>query len=235
MRLHRFYVNKPLGEEIVVENVDSGKELIHQWTHVFRYTHGDEVVLFSDSDPGTDYCYRITSLEKGSVSLHPVSLQRNILPSQEVTLVMALVKKDTFETVARQTTELGVSAIIPLLATRSEKKSLNMERLRAIVTEAAEQSGRGTVPRISQILTVDEVLATTTDHTHVIGSLQGTSSLERTDDKLALWVGPEGGWTTEEEELFKQRGFTLHKLANTTLKADTAAVALLTNVLSPLA
>ena len=238
MRLHRFYINKPLGEEIVVENSGSEKEcnskLLHQWIHVFRYTRGDEVVLFSDSDPGTDHCYRIISLEKGYVSLSLISLQRNSVPSQEVTLVMALVKKDTFETVARQATELGVSAIVPLLAARSEKKSLNMERLRAIVIEAAEQSGRGTIPKISEILTRDEVLAMTTDRTHVVGSLQGTRPLVRTDGKLALWVGPEGGWTIEEEEVFKQRGFTLHKLTDTTLKADTAAIALLTNVLSPL-
>ena len=96
MRLHRFYVNKPLGEEIVVENED-GRKLIHQWTNVFRYESGDEVFLFSDQNPGTDYLYRLTSVSKEVITLVPISQQKNIVPSPDVVLVMALVKKDTFE------------------------------------------------------------------------------------------------------------------------------------------
>lgn len=232
MRLHRFYIDKPLGEEIVVENVDSGKELIHQWTHVFRYTSGDEVFLFSNSQPGTDHLYTITTVEKNRITLAPRSTTANILTDHEIILVMALVKKDTFETIVRQATELGVSRIIPLAASRSEKKNLNFERLLAIAREAAEQSGRGMVPVISQIMNPGEAFQATIGKRNIAGSLQGSPLSNAVNENLALWIGPEGGWTEGEEEEFRTRNFTLMKLTDTVLKADTAAVALLSRLVS---
>jgi 16S rRNA (uracil1498-N3)-methyltransferase len=238
MRLHRFYVNKPLGEEIVVENGGGGKgynsKLLHQWTHVFRYTSGDEVFLFSAATSGTDYLYRISSISKQAITLAPVSSVPNITPDRNVTLVMALVKKDTFETIVRQATELGVSRIIPLIADRSEKKNLNPERLQAISIEASEQSGRGTLPEITKIMTMEEALKATTDSFRIIGSLhgEGTATCKSVSGEASLWVGPEGGWTDKEEALAKEHGFHTLKLGETVLKADTAAVALLSSYLA---
>jgi 16S rRNA (uracil1498-N3)-methyltransferase len=239
MRLHRFYVNKPLGEEIVVENVD-GKELIHQWTHVFRYKSGDEVFLFSPHAPGKDFLYRISAIDKQAIALTLVSLTPNIIPSTHLTLVMALVKKDTFETIVRQATELGITRIIPLEASRSEKKNLNFDRLRAIAIEASEQSGRGTVPEITEILSFGEALTLSGESKNIIGSLGGeplqdfgiSGSFQK--EKLSLWVGPEGGWTEAEETTAKEAAFFFLKCASTVLRADTAAVALISTLLSSL-
>lgn len=238
MRLHRFYVNKPLGEELVVESA-SEKELIHQWTSVFRYTNGDSVVLFSPHSLGKDFIYSITEASKHEVRLTLSGAQDNILPNKPIILVMALVKKDTFETVVRQATELGVTAVIPLLASRSEKKNLNFERLSAIAIEASEQCGRGTVPSISDIVTFEEALAQTKDGYSIVGSLEGQnlSSLSslpnvHSEKTTYVWIGPEGGWTLEEEKSFEEQGF--HKLlcGQTVLKADTAAVSMLSLVSS---
>lgn len=236
MRLHRFYVNKPLGEEIVVENVESEKGLMHQWTTVFRYTSGDEVILFSSNDPGTDHIYKITSLSKQSITLAPLSTSKNVVPSYSFTLVMALVKKDTFETIVRQATELGITRIIPLAATRSEKKNLNFERLQIIATEASEQSGRGTVPTIDTIVSFEEALTLTKGATSIIGSLYGKNVQSVAQmgispaNGLRLWIGPEGGWTEEEENKALENGFISMKSADTVLKADTAAASLLSIV-----
>lgn len=233
MRLHRFYVNKPLGEEIVVESAKGEKELVHQWTRVFRYKSGDEVFLFSGSDPGTDYRYTITSVLKDRVVLTLLSREENILPTQDMTLVMALVKKDTFETVVRQATELGISRVIPVLADRSEKKNVNFGRLETVAREAAEQSGRGDVPSISQVMNIEGAFQATQHCKNIVGSLHGTPLSQVQEAELAIWVGPEGGWTAEEEEGFGDKGFTLMKLTDTVLKADTAAVALITAVTYP--
>lgn len=223
MRLHRFYVNKPLGEEIVVERAGEEKELFHQWTRVFRYRDGDEVILFSPSSKGTDTIYRFSSLSKDSATLVRVSSSPNILSSGNA-LVMALVKKDTFETAVRQATELGISRIIPLLAARSEKKGLNFERLSTIAKEAAEQSGRGDLPEIIPVCTMEEAFSRSSG-TLIVGSLHGEPLASQTAPWM-LWVGPEGGWTDEEEALFKEKGFTFFTCAPTTLKADTALVVL---------
>jgi 16S rRNA (uracil1498-N3)-methyltransferase len=145
---------------------------------------------------------------------------------------MAVVKKDTFETIARQATELGVTSIVPILSARSEKKNLNMERLQAIVTEAAEQSGRGTVPTIEAICSFDEALQKTSAITNIVASLRVQAHSVSDTSTCALWIGPEGGWTEEEEETFAEKGFISLRLTETTLKADTAAVAALTSILA---
>ncbi|MEN9338146.1 MAG: hypothetical protein RIQ41_460 [Candidatus Parcubacteria bacterium] len=229
MRLHRFYIHKPLGEELVVESAGEGNELIHQWAHVFRYTSGDEVILFSDVDADTqhDYVYTITLISQQEVRLAPSRTipQASTLP---ITLVMALVKKDTFETIVRQATELGVERIIPVQASRSEKKNLNFERIFAISREAAEQCGRGTLPVIDDVRRVEDAL-TLLACTSIVGSLHGTQGVldELPSQPCALWVGPEGGWTDEEEVLFREHNFIFLRCADTVLKADTAATALL--------
>lgn len=225
MRLHRFYIEQPLGEELVVEQ----SELVHQWISVFRYRCEDEVVLFSSFNIGVDYIYRIKSANKKVVILSFVSEQKNILIKKEITLCVAVVKKDTFENIVRYATELGVSKIIPVLASRSEKKNLNLARLNNIAKEASEQSGRGQVPVITEILSFDEALEEMKGNTNIFTSLYGKDSKELANkgllkNNLTLWIGPEGGWTPDEEEIAKENNFTMMKLTETVLKADTAAV-----------
>lgn len=233
MRLHRFYVNKSLGEELVVESAGEEKEILHQWNNVLRLKSGDEVFLFSSHNLGQDFLYTVLSISKKECVLTPSSTQENIFP-YPLTLCMALVKKDTFERVVRHATELGVSKIIPILADRSEKKDLNLQRLSAIAREASEQSGRGKVPEITNILTLEQALSLTHNHIHVVGSLRGKDSLlhEEIDKTICVWVGPEGGWTEEEERIFKENGCLLCKTVPTVMKADTAAVNLMSVVLS---
>jgi 16S rRNA (uracil1498-N3)-methyltransferase len=224
MRLHRFYVKQPLGEELVV----GSKELLHQWISVFRFKTGDQVLLFSSAP--YDFLYQFVSLSKKEVTLSFVSKMHNVEIPKQCTLYMALVKKDTFETVVRQATELGVSTIVPVLATRSEKKNLNFERLEQIAIEAAEQSGRGTVPEIKPIQTIAEALKKG-EKKNIVGSLYGKILPEQEaslkSSSCGVWIGPEGGWTSEEEDMFAQKDFLFLKLTNTTLKADTATVSLI--------
>jgi RsmE family RNA methyltransferase len=236
MRLHRFYIHKPLGEELVVESAgeeEDSSKLLHQWTRVFRYSSGDEVFLFSDTMPGKDFLYRITDASKDRVVLTPVSVSDNVLPEPAITLVMSLVKKDTFETVVRCATELGVHRIIPLLADRSEKKKLNFERLLSVAAEASEQSGRGTLPELLPVETMKGATKLTGSCLNIFGSIRGGSGADLPAEKgkpLAVWIGPEGGWTEEEEKALDASGYTAMKLGNTVLRADTAAVALLASV-----
>ena len=225
MRLHRFYINQPLGEEIVrVENLG----IIHQLISVFRYTIGDEVILFSGN--GYDYRYTILSSSKKEISFKLQDKNRSILVEKNVTLYMALVKKDTFEHIVRNCTELGVAQFVPIIAERSEKKNLNFERLQIIATEASEQCGRGDVPIISPIITTEEAVDDISDNKHtVVASLFGEKVSSETikntlkNKDISVFVGPEGGWSEKEEKLFEDKGFTKIKLTETVLKADTGA------------
>lgn len=219
MRLHRFYVEQPLGEDEL--HIDE-RELVHQWSSVFRYTNGDSVLLFSLASPSCDYEYFISDISKKSATLSLVTKSSNLLPPSKRFLYMALVKKDTFETIARQATELLVTDIIPIAAARSEKKNLNFERLRSIVKEASEQCGRGDIPVVHEILAFKEA-AERVDGSHILFD-KGGASLSTEGSARSIWVGPEGGWTKEEISLLKERGVQVASLGETILKADTAAV-----------
>ncbi len=219
MRLHRFYVQQSLGEEEL--HIDE-KELVHQWSSVFRYTAGDRVLLFSLASPSYDYEYSISDISKKSATLSLSKKYPNLTPSSKRVLFMALVKKDTFETIARQATELLVTSIIPVVAARSEKKNLNFERLSSIVKEASEQCGRGEVPAVHRILSFKEAAALA-DSSHVLFDKEGDAVLER-GSAHSIWIGPEGGWTPEEVTILKEKGVRVSSLGDSILKADTAAI-----------
>ncbi len=219
MRLHRFYVEQPLGEEEL--HIDE-RELVHQWSSVFRYTIGDSVLLFSLVSPHFDYEYSISDISKKSVTLSLVTASPNIQLTSKRALYMALVKKDTFETIARQATELLITDIIPVIAARSEKKNLNFERLASIVREASEQCGRGDVPVVHEILTFKDAAAQA-DTSHVLFDKGGQGLFDK-GSAQSIWIGPEGGWTIEEIALLREKGVRVTSLGDAVLKADTAAV-----------
>ena len=226
MRLHRFYVSQPLGEEVVIADVS----LVKQWSKVFRYKKGDFVVLFNGD--GHDVTYCIDTLSANSSVLVKTKSSPSYIPHKKLTLYLSVIKKDNFELVVQKATELGVTSIVPIISERSEKKNLSDERLNKIALEASEQCGRGDIPTISPIITLFEALKNI-DSNNVTFVLQmGGVSLHaaRTQQRntemspISLFIGPEGGWSEKEENLFKERGLVSVSLGATVLRAETAAI-----------
>ena len=223
MRLHRFYVSQPLGEEVVIDDVS----LISQLTKVFRYTIGDFVILFNGD--GNDYSYSIRDITKKLCMLTCRSSSSSYIPLQKVILCLSIIKKDHFELVVQKATELGVTSIIPILSARSEKKNLTLDRLEKIATESAEQCGRGDIPTISKILTLKEALGGMgSAQEKVFFDISGSSFLEikgRLHDKeTILFIGPEGGWSNEDLVLMREHHVEGYSLGKTTLRSETAAI-----------
>ena len=159
---------------------------------------------------------------------------------------MALIKKGNFELAAEKCTEVGVSEIHPVISERSEKKDLNIERLNKIVKEASEQSGRVTLPEVFNVTNLEAAVSQVvsegkvcvTFHTDTDSSTapsffnrprhqNDTPSSSDEGDSLkptAAFVGPEGGWTDSEMELFKKNNFKILSLGTNILRAETAAI-----------
>lgn len=230
MRIHRFYIGTPiLDKKIEI----SDRELIHQWKSVFRYNVGSQVILFDGS--GKDFLCIITLLSNSSTSVEVVEeLDGGEKPKRDVTLCMALIKKDNFELIAEKATELGVTRIIPILCERSEKKNLNMERIRKIVIEASEQSGRGTVPEIREIRELGELLQEgNLPNKKLLMHLDGQhiNDVIDNEEEIAIFIGPEGGWSENELMVFKTFGVDNISLGSQVLRAETAAIATLSLLL----
>ena len=230
MRIHRFYIGTPiLDKKIEI----SDRELIHQWKSVFRYNVGSQVILFDGN--GKDFLCIITLLSNSSTSVEVVEeLDGGEKPKRDVTLCMALIKKDNFELIAEKATELGVTRIIPILCERSEKKNLNMERIRKIVIEASEQSGRGTVPEIREIRELGELLQEgNLPNKKLLMHLDGQhiNDVIDNEEEIAIFIGPEGGWSENELMVFKTFGVDNISLGSQVLRAETAAIATLSLLL----
>ncbi|MBP6858924.1 MAG: RNA methyltransferase, partial [Candidatus Pacebacteria bacterium] len=157
------------------------------------------------------------------------------MPSRKVYLYAAMVKKDTFEWIAEKATELGVTHIIPVMAERSEKKNINEARLEKIVVEASEQSGRGSVPVIASMVSLKEGIEIGDSNIrriafHTEGKNFSASEIEK-DQDIAIFIGPEGGWSPDEVALFHTNDIPVVCLGTQVLRAETAVVAALSVVM----
>lgn len=226
MRLHRFFVEQKIGTDHVVI---ADEALIHQWRNVFRMKAGERVVLFDNS--GFEFEAEIKRLEKKEAELAIVEQRTGASePRREATLYMSLIKKDNFEWVVEKATELGVKKIVPVLASRSEKKNINMERLQKIIQEASEQSGRTLLTELGEVVSFSHALMEVSG-TVFMFHLEGNPLVPEegeTNIPVSLFVGPEGGFTEEEIAEAEGKGAQIRSLGGNVLRAETAAIAVAT-------
>ncbi len=229
MRLHRFYIN-PEQTELEHAFWFKDEHLRHQWQKVLRLRQGDQVVLFDGVQH--ERLYRLVRIKPDAIKLELVTEFERKLPARQIYLFFSLLKKDKNEWLLQKCTELGVRTFVPILAERCERTVLsqnNAERWEKIVTEAAEQCGRSDIPHIRDPLSLETAL---TDYKDKAALAVADETLSKNKDQLSaaegavgVFIGPEGGWTSEELELFTQAGVNHLSLGNLTLRAETAAIA----------
>lgn len=220
MRLHRFYV----GDEIELKHNFwlHDERLMPQWSKVLRFQVGQEVVLFNNSH---ERLYRITEITAREAHLEYITDFNRKTPSKDLYLLWSLLKKDKNDWVLQKCTELGVSHFIPLLAERSEKIGFNLERAEKIVIEASEQCGRSDIPSIREPMLVETALEELTNKVVLyICDQEGSDEAEKNQTSMGVLIGPEGGWSDREKELFKEKRIRHLNLHDFTLRAETAAV-----------
>jgi 16S rRNA (uracil1498-N3)-methyltransferase len=153
-----------------------------------------------------------------------------------ITLLLAVFKFDRMEWAIEKCTELNVTAIVPVIARRTEKHlalaaGKRVERWRRIAREASEQARRVAVPEVRDPVTPTVALQTAADARIVLAETEREASLsailrERQESRsLALAVGPEGGWAADELQQFDKAGWIAASLGETILRAETAAIA----------
>ncbi len=220
-RVHRFYV----GNEFELKHSFwlHDERLIHQWNKVLRYQAGQNVLLFDGAQ--TDRLYKIVEIKPDEAHLELVTDYERQLPSKEVYLLWSLLKKDKNDWVLQKATELGVTHFVPMLAERSEKTGFDAERAHKIVIEAAEQCGRSDIPNVREPMLVKTALDHVGQSIPLVICEQGGAIPEATSgDSIGVLIGPEGGWSDAEHELFTQHNLPHLGLGQFTLRAETAAV-----------
>lgn len=155
----------------------------------------------------------------------------------DVTIVLSVFKFDRFEWAVEKLTELGATRIVPLIAARTDTHlahaaAKRMDRWHRIAREAAEQSRRVAPPEIPTPQKLREAIQSTGCRLRLAESEAEVplgKALEGQDarEAFSLAVGPEGGWTAEEQALFTAAGWRAVSLGTTILRTETAALAAL--------
>jgi 16S rRNA (uracil1498-N3)-methyltransferase len=220
----RLFVAAPLSE---AAEIAASTEQAHYLGGVLRRASGDIVRLFNGSDGEWRASLRFARRDRLSLLV-----ERQLRPQAlEVGpwLLFAPLKRDATDLVVRQAVELGVSRIIPVLTERTNTTRVNGTRLRAIATEAAEQSERLTVPPIEAVARLYDVLSAWPPGRLLFVAMERScSGIPESDgvQGIALLIGPEGGFTQAEREHLDRRDFvTTLSIGPHVLRAETAAVA----------
>jgi 16S rRNA (uracil1498-N3)-methyltransferase len=172
-------------------------------------------------------------------------------PALPVTLVVAVYKFDRMEWAIEKATELGVAAIAPVIARRTEKHlaaaaKKRAERWQRIAHEASQQARRSDVPlihlpvdlaeRVRALSTATRIVLAEQERTTTLRAAIGEAIEAAKEDMPALEIaiGPEGGWAPAEEALFDANGWKSVSLGPRILRAETAAIVALAVVASNL-
>lgn len=233
MRLHRFYIPEKVGAR--TELTLTSRELVHQLRDVFRIRTKEPLPIVIFDGSGSDYTCTVSAYvgeDRVSLGVREVARSR-YMPARKVWLFSAIVKKDNFETIVEKATELGVTDIVPIIAERTEKKAVNMARLQKIVIEASEQSGRGDVPVVHPEVSFIDALKMAAPFTalafHTEGKQFERGDVSQTED-IACFIGPEGGWSPAELDMFHENKIGIRCLGPQVLRAETAVIAALSQV-----
>lgn len=235
--MHRFFVPPDWLRE---ESVRLTGSVARQLSQVLRMQPGDHIVLLDNS--GLAHEVELHAVESDLVIAHVVATsQPRSEPRVVSVLYQALPKARKFEWVLQKGTELGISAFVPLITQRCLWKGAEqvterrITRWRRIVTEAAEQSGRVRLPRVSPAMSFADVcrasipvdvlalMAWVGEGATLLGDL-----LRCPDNlpprEIRLLVGPEGGFAPGEVELARRAGIVPVSLGPRVLRTETVGL-----------
>lgn len=234
---NRFFVDFELKlGKVEIKDTD----FVYQLKKVLRKKVGDKIVLFTNNLKEAEA--EIINFYGDLVELEILAIRKNIKePTIEISLYCSTLKRGNFDFVVQKATEIGIKKIIPIICKNTVKLGLNLNRLKKIAKEAAEQSGRGVIPEVSLPQGFKEAIDESNPfelkilfdaYGKKLTEKYGKKLTEKTFNKrlkkiskIAIFIGPEGGWSDEEIELAKKKDFYILSLGKLNLRAETAAIA----------
>jgi len=229
----RFFVEKFAGDRAVIEG-----DAAHHLGRVLRAEPGQ---LYELSDGTRVYLGKIEKVTRDCVDFALVEELLAHPPSLETVLLLSVVKFEAFEWALEKATELGVSTIVPLAASRSEKALLAASPKRAvrwkkILLEASQQSRRLCVPALTTLAKAQAAFSEYSDGLRILLSERSEAPSLRsllsgqTGSKATLAIGPEGGWTDSELASARAAQFREASLGRLILRTETAVIAALASI-----
>ncbi len=229
----RFYLSQPLSIGATVRLPDP---VVHH-IHVLRLACGETITLFNGE--GGEYGATLSSIDKkqASAEVKTFSARETELP-YAITLAQGLPEGSKMEWIIEKAVELGVAAIQPLAAQRcvtrlsaerAEKKLLHWQ---AVIVAAAEQCGRNRLTHLTEPASFGNWLARKELHHRILLTPRAEQPLSdwarhHPPQAVTLMIGPEGGWTDQEEDLALSAGALPLSIGPRVLRTETAGIAAL--------
>jgi 16S rRNA (uracil1498-N3)-methyltransferase len=239
--MNRFFVSKDnfRGNKVLL-----GRDQAHQIRSVLRMSAEQHIVVLDNQ--GSEYDVVLTSVRSDEV-IGEVTQKRQAAgePSVQITLFQSLLTRDKFEFILQKCTEVGVTCFVPVITQRAlvretAIKPEKLDRWQRIITEAAEQSHRGRIPELLPPVSFEKILPDLRDFERCLIACekQGESIrvVLRIEDKnipgkIAILIGPEGGFTEQEVLAAKENGAIPITLGPRILRTETAAIVAATLIL----
>jgi len=207
----------------------------HHLARVLRVEPGQK---FEISDNLNAYLAEVETARKDLVSFQILHRIESREPVVHVTLFASLIKFERFEWLLEKATELGAGVVTPVQAERSEKgleqaAVKRLDRWNRIAREASEQSRRARLPNIESPIALADALRNAEGHRYALEEagappiLSALPEARQAGDRVALLVGPEGGWTDRERAAIANAGWIAVSLGENILRTETAALSAL--------
>lgn len=236
----RLFIDTKIDEGVSTWEI--GGDSARYLSDVLRMRAGEELIL---CDAGRiDHVCEIVSVSKALVAVsirdrHPNGNE----PMFEATVYQGLAKGERMDLSIQKSVELGVTRYVPTACSRSivkikDGKDNKRERWQAIALEAARQCGRGIVPEVGAVLSLEAALKEAQENCDLVlfpweeeregnlGKILKDVDFEK-HPKIAIFIGPEGGFAEEEAKLAEDHGAKLVTLGKRILRTETAAPAVL--------
>lgn len=228
----RLFVGGPLAAGAKVTLADAQT---HYLLRVMRAGEGDRLLVFNGRDG--EWRASIVGTKKHAATLvceSQTALQTDV---PDLWLVFAPIKKTPADYVAQKATELGVRVLQPVLTHRTIARRVNTDRIKANAIEAAEQSGRVSVPEVREPIALEVLLKSWPKDRRIIFCDEAgdaapiADALSKMTDEGSAWAvltGPEGGFDADERSLLRANAFVVPvALGPRIMRADTASLAAL--------
>ena len=223
---------------------------VNHIANVLRLKIDDEIQVCNE-DKGINYNTKIIEINKEEVKC---SILEEIKSKAEagvhINILQGLPKAEKMELIIQKCTELGVKEITPVEMERCivklDSKSANkkQERWRKIAEVAAKQSGRDMIPQINNVTNIKNICNILEDYDIVLVPYENEKNttlkeilkeLPKKDLKIAIVIGPEGGFEEKEIKALEQNDYKIVTLGNRILRTETVAMAMTSVILYELA
>ena len=236
MHTPRIYVDGDLAPNTTV-TIEGGKH--HHLRNVLRLKAADAVILFNGQ--GGEYGAEVQAITKQATQITTLTYDPiNRESPLHICLLQGILKRDAMINALQRATELGVSKIIPVQTQHLSEKRVQLagrwEAWQAVIEQSSEQCGRTQLPELAPLTRYTEAVSMTQNADFDLqllahlGAPESRTPPATTPKRIAVAIGPEGGFSDAEVTLAKANGFRAYTLGARILRAETAPAALLAHL-----